>query len=172
MDEAIISISGVEETVEMLKRAPKQIVASAFVKALDAAGEVVVRELWPRVPIDLKAAMNKAHAGKGPLVGRLDKWVELDSQLRGGSVDIGFGDLWHIALWYEYGHRTTGHKASKSPRMTWKQHVQSTEKVTPASHMMSNACEASAQKAIDVFSETLSISLKEGIPGVPTGAGE
>lgn len=137
----------------MLDRAPRNIVAKGYLRALDAAGQVMVRALWPRVPVDLKAAMNRAHAGKGALVGRLDAFIELDAQFRGGVVDVGFGDLGHIALWLEYGHRMVGHKPGKKQLGD-----------VPAIPFMRPAFDACNEQAVDAFAATLASVVKAEYP--------
>jgi hypothetical protein len=144
-----ITVSGLDESIKMLSDAPRDVVARGFLRAFEAAGDVIIGELWPRVPIDLKAAMNAAHGGKGALVTQLDSFIELDSQFRGGTMEIGFGPLGHIALWNEYGHRMVGHKPKKKEIGE-----------VPAHPFMRPAFDASAEAAIDAFANALTEYLR------------
>jgi hypothetical protein len=172
----LITITGAQEVMRMLEAAPKALVARSFLKALDAAGQVVVSELWPRVPIDIKAAMNKAHGGshtpkrsktassvQGPLVGKLDAFITLDSQFRGGVVEIGFGGLGHIANWVEYGHRIMGRKPQGGKRKKGVRREGEYLGDVPAHPFMRPAAMASADRAIEAFGEVIAATLKEGI---------
>jgi HK97 gp10 family phage protein len=150
----LIRIDGITETVQLLEQAPKNVVARGFLKALDAAGQVIVSEVWPRTPLNLKAAVNAKHAGKGALVGKLDAFIELDSQFRGGTVDVGFGDLGHIALWVEYGHRMVGHGRRGKGK------VLGNVKPHP---FMRPAFEAAGDRAIEAFATSLEATLRSGI---------
>lgn len=159
MPDSTITITGLQETENMLATAPKNVVANSFLRALDAAGKVIEAEVWPRTPIELKAAVNKAHGGKGALVGRLDNFIELDSQFRGGTIEIGFGPLGHIALWVEYGHRqVTGGRLTKEGKGPGR--LVGTVEPHP---FMRPAFDASADAAIDAFASSLDASLREGL---------
>jgi hypothetical protein len=141
------TIEGIEETARMLEQAPRQVVVSGYTKALEASAEVVMAELWPRVPINAKAAMGAAHGGHGALVTGLDYDIFIDPQARGGVAEVGFGNLGHIALWVEYGHRRVGHGKSKKARKELGE--------VPAYPFMRPAIEASAEAAIDAFAGSL-----------------
>jgi hypothetical protein len=141
------------DALQLLEQAPKAVVARGFLKGLDAAGQVIVSEVWPRTPEDLKAVTNKAHGGKGVLVGGLDAWIELDAQFRGGTVDVGFGSLGQIALWLEYGHRMVAHKKQGNKLLG----------EVKAHPFMRPAYEACADRAIEAFAATLEATLREGI---------
>lgn len=149
----LITVTGHDEVLRMLDRAPKVIVASAFVRGLAAAGEAVESALWPLVPIDQIASLNRSHGGKGALVTRLVMDVQLDADARGGTVDVGFGPLGHIALWVEYGHRMIGHKPGKK---------ESSHSPIPAHPFMRRAADASAETAIDAFARELEKTLRNG----------
>jgi hypothetical protein len=147
--QSTMTVSGLDGVIKLLDEAPATVVSTAFVKAADAAGEVIVSALWPRTPIDIKAAMNAAHGGKGALVTQLDHFVELDKQLRGVSLEIGFGSLGHLALWVEYGHRMVTHKPGRKQVGD-----------VPAHPFMRPAFDASAEAAIDAFGEALAEALR------------
>ncbi|HXI42061.1 MAG TPA: hypothetical protein VNH83_18915, partial [Bryobacteraceae bacterium] len=143
MPEELITVTGIEEACAFLDSAPKIIVSQAFLRALEAAAKVIEAEIWPRVPQDVEAALNQAHGGRGLLVANLDHWIEIDSQSRGGFVQIGFGPLGHIALWVEYGHSMTGHLPAKNPL----------GKPVPAKPFMRQAFAASVDRALEAFVE-------------------
>ena len=190
MNGDIFTIEGIEETCMMLQHAPALIASGAFLKALQAASNVIRDELEPRVPYDPEATGNAAHGGllgafgqraSGPKGGgyalreNVTTDIVLDQQGRGGSLDIGFGSLGHIALWLEYGHDIVTHFAHKAEYVTksgkvlrskWGDHkVVGHAAPNP---FMRNATDASAERAIDAACDSLKKSMQEGIPGVPT----
>lgn len=114
-----IQVSGIEETCRNLSELVDAVKIGALTKGLAAGAEVIEREVWRRTPIDMKAAMNSAHGGKGiPLAAKLQYDIVVDSRGRGGVASIHFGDLGHIALWVEYGHQQVSHATGKVKAMT------------------------------------------------------
>lgn len=138
MADELVHITGIEEVQELLVSAPRHIVGTAFLKAFEAADRVIEGELDLRTPEksgELKAA--KTHE------------ITLDSNLRGGLLQIGFGKQGHKALWVEYGHRMVGHKPDKKELGTVEAHP-----------FMRPAANASADRAIEAFADTLIETLK------------
>jgi len=155
-----VSIEGIEEAVAMLERAPKAIVANAYLKALQAGSNVIRDALEARTPYDPLATANRVHGGRGALRENVKTDIQLDSQFRGGSADIGFGSLGHIALWVEYGHWMVGHSKIKGRR-------KQLGEVAPQPFMRP-ATDAAAEPSIDAFADSLRKSMQAGIPGVAT----
>ena len=154
MARVLLEVEGLEDACKLLDQVPKIVAARGYVNGLSAAGDVMEAALWPRTPVDTIAAMNKAHGGKGALVTRIVKDVELDANGRGGQVEVGFGPLGHIALWVEYGHnQVTGGRMGK----------QGSKVVgfTPAHPFMRPAFEASKDQAVDAFVEAVVETLRE-----------
>jgi len=148
----IISVEGIEETCRYLEEVAETVAIRGYVAGLDAAGEVFESALWPRVPIDLGVLDNAAHGGKGALAANLRRSVDVDAHGRGGIVDVGFGQLGHIALWVEFGHN-----------QVLRQGIRGKAKIlgfTPAHPFMRTAFDASKEQAIDAFIEGVKTALK------------
>lgn len=140
-DEMSIEITGIQEVQHLLDTAPERIVKHAFAKSLAAAAVPVVQELQMRTPVE-----------HGDLKAHIMTDIAIDANGKGGSAAVGFGREGHKALWVEFGHRMVGHKPGK------KQVGQ-----VPAHPFIRPAFDASANKAIEAFSETLLESLQEDI---------
>jgi len=158
MANEFIEVEGIEEACQWLDDVSSILATRAYVNGLAAAAEVIEAELWPRVPVDLKAALNKAHGGKGALVTRLVRVIEVDPHGRGGLLEIGFGPLGHIALWLEYGHRMVGHK----PTLKVLGEVQPHPFMRPA-------FDACADRAVEAFVDAVKSTLKS-VPGYSEAA--
>jgi hypothetical protein len=178
----VISVQGIEEACEWLDGVSSIIATRAYVNGLDAAAEVMEAELWPRVPVDLRELVlaNAAHGGKGALVTRITRDLEVDPRGRGGMVEIGFGSLGHIALWVEYGHRMMGHKAvlikngqvvisKKTGRPVKIARGQKTLGEVKPHPFMRPSFDASKDRAIEAFIEGVVSTLK-GTPGYSEAA--
>jgi hypothetical protein len=137
-----VEIVGLEDVLQRLDQLPGLIVAHAFAEALDRAGGVIAAEVEVRIP-------------EGETEGLLEHIVvnvEIDPSLRGGSVAVGFSHAQAengrpydaIADWVERGHIMLSH--DKKP--TKLEHV-------PRHPFMAPAFDASAQKAIEVFTQTI-----------------
>jgi len=135
----------------MLREAPKTIVARGYVRALSAAGNVVADAVEARTPI--KAEDTGGLLDKGVLRESLMVAVTLDSQLRGGSAEVGFGKNGSVALWVEYGHRLVGHRPLKKLL-----------KGVPAYPFMRPAADASADAAIAAFARSIEQTVKSEFP--------
>lgn len=154
-----IEVEGIEETCQWLDGVASAIATRAYVNGLAAAGDVIESALWAHVPVDLKAALNKAHGGKGALVTRLTRVIEVDPHGRGGLLEVGFGPLGHIALWVEYGHVMQGHK----PELKVLGEVQPHPFMRPT-------LDACAERAIEAFVEAVKSTLKSATSGYSDAA--
>lgn len=147
-----LKISGLDQVQRRLREAPNTLVAKSFAKALDRAGGVIAAEVERRTPI----------GPEGDLKEHVIVKVEVDTAARGGSALIGFSsatsgrtgkpmDL--IAYWVEYGHRLVGHGKRKKDRKDLGK--------VPPHPFMRPAFDASADRAVEVFGDTLIDSLSD-----------
>src|ERR1035438_5346752 len=107
-----IIVTGLDETIAMLQQAPKIVIANGFLQALSAAGNVMADVLEVNTPI--KAEDTGGILDKGELREAVMVAVELDSQFRGGTVNVGFShqnNAESVALWVHEGHRIVNPKA-------------------------------------------------------------
>ena len=141
-------VSGIEETAEFLRTAPKVVVATAFVKAGREAGDVIMEDLISRTPI--KAEATGGLLRQGELQASVQMTVELDSQLRGVLVEVHFGKNSFVANWVEFGHRMVGHKPGKKLLGQVPEH--------PFVRPSADAC---WRAAVDAFTDSLSASMEE-----------
>lgn len=140
-DETTITISGIDEVQRLLDTAAPRIVKHAFAKALAAAAVPIVKELQIRTPVehgDLRRAITTKIAVSG------------DSE--GGEAIVGFGRQSHKALWLEFGHRMVTHK----PRKAQVGQV-------PARPFIRPAFDASANKSVEAFTQSMTESLQQDI---------
>jgi hypothetical protein len=164
----IVAVEGIEEACQWLDEVSSIIATRAYVNGFDAAGEVLEAALWPLVPVDLREEVlkNRAHGGHGPLVSNLKREIEVDARGRGGLMEIGFGNLGHLALWLNDGHQIV-----KGGRLTnWKK--KGTGRVTgfvQGTKFMQRAFDQSQARAIDAFVEGMKRTLK-GVPGYSEAA--
>jgi HK97 gp10 family phage protein len=135
-----ITISGVDEIQALLRRAPARVVRNSMARALAAAAVPVVRALEPRIPVDT-----------GDLAKHLMTDIAIDADGRGGTAQIGFGKEGWKARLVEYGHRELGHEPDKKDLGTVAHHP-----------FMGPAAMASADAAVEAFTEVLSESLRDG----------
>lgn len=136
----------------MLADAPKEIVAAGYVKALNAAANVIADALEIHTPV--KAEDTGGLLDKGVLRESLMTEVQLDSQLRGGTARIGFGKNGFVALWVEYGHRMVSHKSGGKKQIG---------EVRPHPFMRPTA-DASAEAAIQAFANSLQQTVATQFP--------
>jgi HK97 gp10 family phage protein len=140
-DEFSISISGIDEACALLDRVPKETARVGIARSLAAAAVPIVEAVDARTPVgateELKAALNTD--------------ISLDSDGYGGSASINFGKQGHVANFVEYGHRMIGHKPGKKELGEVKPHP-----------FMRPAAAASADAAVEAFTETLERELVSG----------
>lgn len=136
-----VQIEGLDQVMQRLGDLPALLVAQGFAEALDRAGGVIAAEVEVWAP----------EREYDELIENIVVNVEVDPS-KGGSVAIGFRsvigekgkpvDL--IAYWVERGHLMVSHAGGP----TKIDHV-------PRHPFMEPAFEASAQRAIEVFTETI-----------------
>lgn len=163
-------IEGIEETVAMLETAPKNIVARGYLKALSAAGNVIADAVEVRTPRKLEDTGGNS-LDLGELRESLMVDVQLDSGFRGGSVDVGFGKNGRVALWVEYGHRIVMHGVTSADRrngykgkLLLRVNPESFDSNVPAYPFMRPAFDASADAAIEAFSNSIQQTVAEEFP--------
>lgn len=151
----LITVTGLAEVQEMLATAPKEIVARGYLRALQAGADVIADEVEVRTPI--KAEDTGGMLDKGVLRESLMIQVTLDSQFRGGVAEVGFGKNGVVANWVEYGHRMVGHAPGKKEKG-----------VVPPHPFMRPAADASADRAIEAFANSIAQTVKNNFPqGTP-----
>jgi hypothetical protein len=132
----------------MLREAPREIVGSAFVKALSAAGNVIADAVETAAP--MKSEDVGGILDRGELREAVSVRVQLDSQLRGGTSEVFFkGPASAVALWLDSGHKIVGHRPGLKQLGEW-----------AGNGFMRKAFDVSADKAIEAFTESLMASLE------------
>jgi hypothetical protein len=145
-----LKVSGFEEVKRMLDEAPKDVALIGFAKALDRASLVIQEAV-------VQHAEQLPDASDTPLSEHTKTYLEINANLGVGIAEIGFDqsqdertgipqDL--KAYLVEFGHRMTGH----SPK---KQFI----KDVPPHPFVRPAFDESADRAIEVFGDTLVDSL-------------
>jgi len=161
-----ITVEGIAETVAMLDDLPKTLVLAGFTGALNAAADVLSAELDLQTPIRLGFSDGDLTVEGGALKAALMREVTLDSNYRGGLVEIGFGKLGYIANFVEYGHVMLSHsgKQLSGPRTPGG--------FVPAHPFMRPAFEAGKERAIDAFVASIQQTVKnyKASRGMPMAA--
>jgi len=152
-----INISGIEETCAALDQLPKGIVVGGYAKALRKGISVIESAIEAKTPIQLRNSGGDLVVEGGELKAAIKSTVDVDPGGKGGDAGITFGNQTHIANFVEYGHRMVGHKPGK------KQVGQ-----VPAHPFIRPAFDATAEKAIDVFAESLAETVENGDIGKVT----
>lgn len=183
-DEFSFTISGIEETCEMLTQAPRLIAKNAFARAGAAAARPIVEALEAHTPsrsslFDEESWTRLYGTGSdGTLLGHIVTDVALDAEGRGVKVQVGYGNRGFVARMVEYGHRMFSHYASKvlvfnkGGRKKYRKsggHVD-LDKPVAAHPFMRPAAAESGEAAVEQFTDSLRESMAAGIPGVPTNA--
>lgn len=151
-----ITITGMEECLELLDSAPRNIVMLGYGRAARAAIDVVAAELVRRTPIQQAASKKKGRTGKAwhdktraALVNSLKVEVAVDAGARGVSAYVGFaGEQATVANALEYGHAMVTHDGETIGQ----------EQPHP---FMRAAFDASADAAVEAFTDSLADTLKE-----------
>lgn len=149
MSDGGITVRGIPEVQHNLKDFPRLLVLGCFQRALSRASAVFEEELAARTPETDYSTSSEEY---GHLLDNLVSEITIDTQGRGGRVQIGFGRKGFVALWVEYGHRMV----NRSHKQT------GTVKAHP---FMRPAFEAAANRAVDVFVETVQEYLQSGSLG-------
>jgi hypothetical protein len=168
----VITVTGLKEAIDMLEGLPKGLVAEGFARALDEAGEVFQDEVQRRTPI-----RKASKSGWNPEAFKSFDWevvtgttlaesvrrrITIDSQYRGGRVEIYHKGMDHVALWLEYGHEMVTHyahsedytdKRGKKRKRKWGGH----ERIgtVPAYPFIRPAAEAAYTTAVERFVSSL-----------------
>lgn len=144
-----LSITGLAEVQQMLVDAPAHVVATGYVKALQAAASVLEQALYDAAP--------ERDEGDRPedvphLKDCIASDVAVDSQLRGGQARVGFTKaVGGLPLWLEYGHRMIGHKPDHKELGYVEPHP-----------FIRAVFDATADQAIEAFAGTLGSTLRSG----------
>lgn len=143
-----VKLYGLQAVQQALREAPRRVVALSFAKALDKASGVIEADVATRAE-----ALNETDTDT-PIYEHVKVQVEVDTEGRGGRAAVGFDSSPDArtgkpqdakALWVEYGHEM-------------KTHDRKTPEKTPyvfAKPFMRPAFEATADRAVLVFAETL-----------------
>lgn len=142
-----LQITGLDQVQKALRELPAKVVVTSYAKALDRAAGVIAAEVTAR------AEALPESGSDTPLSEHVITKTEVDTNQRGGAAAVGFDssqdDRTGIpqdlkALLVEMGHRMLTHQPGKKEVG----HVAPHPFVRPA-------FEATADKAIEVFAETL-----------------
>ena len=161
---SMITVEGVPEAIALFNKLPRIVVSYALPQALGAASVVMRRALLESTPytsLSMTGRTKKTGVGnwgRGALRENIITDIQIDSQLRGGTFEIGFGRLSPIARWVEWGHRMVSHKPGL--KMLG---------IVPAYPFMRPAFDMSSDESIQKFVAELSSILSRGLPGLPPG---
>jgi HK97 gp10 family phage protein len=145
-----ITVRGIPEVQRNLANFPRVLVLGCFQKALARASAVFEAELASRTPeADSYTTSSEEY---GTLLENLTSAVTIDTQGRGGKASIGFGRKGFVAMFVEYGHQI-----AIGGKLTRKGITGPGRKggFVPAHPFMRPAFEAAAERAVDVFIETV-----------------
>ncbi len=143
-----LRITGLEQVQRALTGSPAKVVR-AFAVALDRAAGVIAAAVEERIP----------EGPEGLLKQSIRVQVEVDTAKRGGIASVGFTSEPNerngapqdaVALWVEVGHRMVTHKPDSKQVGN-----------VPAHPFMRPAFDSAADRAIEVFAETLISQLTE-----------
>lgn len=147
-----ITVRGIPELQRNLAAFPRLLVMGCFAKALSRAAGVFEEALRAECP-DADFASSDEDYGK--LLDNITSEVVIDTQGRGGRAKIGFGRKGFVALWVEYGHRMLSHEGKKTKLDRVK-----------ANPFMRKAFETAADRAVEVFVETVKEFMDGANPAV------
>lgn len=157
MSKELVTITGVEEVCRDLGQMPAALVIRSFYQGLSSSGGVLVEELLARTPE--RHDENARPEDQIPLRDDIQAQITLDSNLRGGFIEVGFGRTGYIANWLEYGHKLVGHKPGNKVLGA----VPRTTVGAAAFGFMRRAGDAGADRAIAAFIDTVIGSIEEGL---------
>lgn len=155
MADEISRSTGLPEVLQMLDELPQEIVARAWLKALQAGARVIEQYLIEATP-EAEEGNRSGEAERDELPHLVDSTVieiNLDTGLRGGIARIGFGEMGRVALWVEYGHELIGHR----PKKKFLGYVRSHP-------FMTQAAVAATEATIDAFAGALVEVLTSEVP--------
>jgi len=137
-----IRISGFDDVNRQLKQLQKRL-EGAFVKAVEAAVDVIESEVRARTPV------GETEEGKRHLRDAIVHVIRVDPLFRFVAGSVGFGNEGYRALWVEYGHRMVSHKPKKAEIGT-----------VPPHPFLRPAFDACKERAVEVFSSVLQSEIK------------
>ena len=152
-----IEIDGIEDVCAALLESRPAVCVVGVTLGLHAAAEVIERAIDFKTP----TRTNRVGGDKDyqALITDLQSRVTIDSDLRGGSAEIGFFKEAWLANILEFGHREVGHGTSKEDRdRRWAGGLRS---IVPANPFMRTAAEESTEPAVDAFVAEVNDVLKE-----------
>jgi hypothetical protein len=150
-DDEIIAVDGIEEVCADLARAPGVVCGVGVLNGLRAAAGVIEREIDIRTRIrDVRVGGDAAYPA---LITDLQSKFEMDSDNRGGTVEVGFFRQSYVAVFLEYGHEMVGHGESEEARA-------SLGNVKPYPFMRP-AADACAEEALDAFVKAVDDALQD-----------
>lgn len=148
-DNRIVQITGIDEVCEFFDTLPALICSHAMSEALHAGIDVIETAVVDVTPVQVFGPLEQ---GETRLREAAMTDVVVDSRGRGGIASMGFGKEGHKANWVEYGHRMVGHKPGKADLGE-----------VPPHPFMRPAFEASADAAIEAFTDSLTDSVNKGL---------
>jgi hypothetical protein len=160
----MFEVSGLAETMAMLREAPQTIKAKGYIKALSAGGNIIASAIEGLCPV--KAEDTGGLLDRGELREGVSVEVTLDTQLRGGIAKIGWTTkrLADVANWVEFGHRVVipngGTYRDGKGRTRKGSHVAD----VPAHPFIRPGFDASAEAAVDAMAASLSQTVAEEFP--------
>lgn len=155
MAEQLITVTGIEEAAEFLRSAPRVVVATAFLRAFKAGGEVIKEDLISRTPI--KAEATGGVLREGELQESVELKIELDSNFQGGVAIISHGKNSYVADWVENGHILRGHAPGKKVLAIGR---------VPEHPFIRPCADATWQAAVEAFTDSLTDSMNENFAPV------
>ncbi len=146
-----ITVRGIPEVQSYLRDFPRILAINCFRKALGRAAAVFEQELRARCP---EADLATSDDDYGKLIDNLISTITIDSQGRGGRMQIGFGRKGFVAMFVEYGHRMVAHGATAADRKN-NYEGKLLGAAVPPYPFMRPAFAAAADKAIEVVVEEI-----------------
>jgi hypothetical protein len=153
--EPSVHVEGIEDVVEAFTDLPKYMQLAGMHRALTAAGNVLMAAIEPRIPIRLEISDGELRVAGGQLKDAMKSEVTLDSNYRGGMIEIHFGKLGFIANFVEYGHVMLSH-AGKT--LTGPKTPGGFVKAYPFIRPAVDGC---WEQAIDVFTDSMDLTVRQ-----------
>ena len=160
-----VTVTGLEEVCRNLDSMPRALVGRGYVRAAEAMAQVFKAELEVNTPVRTEELFNEEafktfrHEVGGDLRNALMHVTTLDSQLRGVSMQVGYGKFGWIANLVEYGHRMVTHKPGKKDVGFVK-----------ANPFMRRSFDAVADRAIEAAAAELRATVSAGLFNSPAKA--
>lgn len=159
-----VIITGLEETMRAIQEMPKLIAARGYLKALSRGIGVVRYALDARTPIrasDLYTAGKKGDRHPGDLKRALTTEINIDSQARGGTAEVGYaGFQGRIANWVEFGHHVV-RKGGTYVDKRGRRRKGTVSGFVPAHPFMRPVYDSVADEVVEVVAESLAETVKE-----------